>query len=268
MPALENTYRDLKQRIARLSDLSATAQQQQQQPAPAVRLIAVSKQHPANAVVKLARLGHRDFGENYAQESREKIKQVAEWFAAAPGARGSSDSPDPQLCWHFIGHIQSRKCAFIAQHFDWVHTIDRIEIADKLNQARAASLQKRAPLNVLIQLNLDGEPSKSGVSAAELPPLAAALRALPNLRLRGLMMIPKPQPDLQKQRAVFRRGRELRDTLNAASNAPHGNLEHLSMGMSGDMEAALAEGATMLRIGTAIFGPRPPKPPMPAARSR
>ena len=213
-----------------------------QRPAGSVRLIAVSKQHTVDKVVEAARLDQRDIAENYVQEGIEKIGRAAQML--------SGDTP-AALCWHFIGHIQSRKCRLIAENFNWVHSVDSLKVADKLNRQRAGG----APLDVLIQLNPDREEAKSGVSEQELPPLAGAIAALPNLRLRGLMMIPKPEKAFDKQRAAFRRCRELRDELNARGFT----LDHLSMGMTNDMEAAIAEGATMVRIGTALFGPRPAK---------
>lgn len=243
MLPIHATYPEVKEKIARL-----TADYQR---APdSVRLIAVSKQHAASKVAELARLGQCDFAENYVQESISKIAHVRELLAPYP---------IQPLCWHFIGHIQSRKCNLITENFSWVHTIARIKVADKLNQCRAG----REPLNVLIQLNLQGEESKFGVSEAELLPLAKTIIALPNLRLRGVMIIPQPEAKFSQQRAVFARCRELRDALrselNSSSTAPHSTLDHLSMGMSADMEAALAEGTTMLRLGTAIFGARAPK---------
>lgn len=211
-------------------------------PAGSVRLIAVSKQQGADRVAALAGLGQRDFAENYVQEGLEKIEQ-------------SAQPPGVALCWHFIGHIQSRKCRPVAEHFDWVHSVDSAKVAQRLSQSRAGG----KPLNVLIQLNLQGEESKHGVSEAQLPALAEATAALPHLRLRGLMIVPKPEPSLARQRAVFRRCRQLGEALNARGL----KLDHLSMGMSGDLEAAIAEGATMVRIGTALFGPRPATAPRP-----
>jgi len=209
----------------------------------AVQLIAVGKLHTADKVAKLAKLGQRDFAENYAQEGVEKIARVAEQLTG----RAAPDSAD--LRWHFIGHIQSRKCRQVAAHFDWVHSVDSIKVARRLSGSRLGS----APLNVLIQVNLQGEASKHGVAEAELPGLAAAVAELPNLRLRGLMLLPAAEPSPAKQRAVFARCRAIRDELNARGLA----LDHLSMGMSGDLESAIAEGATMVRVGTALFGPRP-----------
>jgi len=211
--------------------------------AGAVRLVAVGKLHAADRVARLAKLGQADFAENYAQEGVHKIARVAEML---PGDVAAA------LRWHFVGHIQSRKCRQVAAHFDWVHSVDSEKVARRLNGARQGS----APLNVLLQVNLQGEASKSGVAEAGLPALAAAVAELPNLRLRGLMLLPAAEASFAKQCAVFARCRALQEGLNAAGH----HLDHLSMGMSGDMQAAVAEGATMLRVGTALFGPRPAPP--------
>ena len=239
MCPLDARFFPLKAEIERLTAVH-------RRPAGSVRLIAVSKRHRVDKVVELARLGQRDMAENFLQEGLGKIEQAAQRLSGAPA--------DP-LCWHFIGHIQSRKCRLIAENFSWVHTVDSVKVAHKLNQGRDGRLDGD-PLNVLIQLNLQGEDAKSGVSEQQLPPLAREITGLPNLRLRGLMILPKAEKAFDKQRAVFRRCRELRDGLNAQGF----DLEHLSMGMSGDLEAAIAEGATMVRIGTAVFGPRPTTP--------
>ncbi len=241
MSAIQSRYPRLKQEIERLTAAY-------QRPAGSVRLIAVSKQHPPDNVVELARLGQRDMAENFLQEGVKKIEHAAQQL--------SGDGREA-LCWHFIGHIQSRKCRLIAENFSWVHTIDNIKVAHKLDQGRAdVNSSSGKPLHVLIQLNLQGEASKSGVLEAQLPALAEAVAEMSNLRLRGLMIIPKMEKTPDQQRAVFRRCRELRDELNA-----HGfHLDHLSMGMTGDREAAIAEGTTMLRIGTALFGERAPRP--------
>lgn len=210
-----------------------------QRQAKTIKLIAVSKRHDAEKVVELVKLGHRDFAENYLQEGVGKIHQVK----CAIDDMGMKNSP----CWHFIGHIQSRKCKEIAACFDWVHTVDSIKVADKLNQHRNG----RLPLNVLIQLNLQHS-SKSGIGLPELPKLADAINELPNLKLCGLMMIPEVETDFEKQRAIFNHCRRALEQLK-----PDSSLNQLSMGMSADLEAAIAEGATQLRIGTAIFGARP-----------
>ena len=171
-----------------------------------------------------------DFGENYLQEALEKQTQLA----------------DLPLIWHFIGPIQSNKTRPIAEHFDWVHSVDRLKIAQRLSEQRPAHLPA---LNICLQVNVSGEQSKSGCSPEELTALARAVVALPNLRLRGLMAIPEPTDDVAAQHAAFARLRQLRDELAL-------NLDTLSMGMSHDLEAAIAEGATWVRIGTALFGAR------------
>ena len=207
-----------------------------------VELIAVSKTFPAAAVAAAAAAGQRAFGENYLQEALTKQAGLA-----AAGATAGTAA----LEWHFIGPIQSNKTGAIAAHFDWVHSVDRLKVAERLAQQRPAG---RAALQVCIQVNVSGEASKSGVAPAELAGLARAVVTLPGLRLRGLMAIPEPTDDPARQRAAFARLRALADDLRAAGVA----LDHLSMGMSGDLEAAIAEGATMVRVGTAIFGARPP----------
>jgi pyridoxal phosphate enzyme (YggS family) len=206
-----------------------------------VELIAVTKTFPAAAVIEAIHDGQFAFGENYLQEALDKMRQVDE-------ALGSDASRRRE--WHFIGPIQSNKTRAIAAHFDWVHSVDRLKTAERLSAQREST---REPLNVLIEVNLDGEASKSGVEPDDVFDLARAIIGLPNLRLRGLMTVPAPRDDPVEQRAVFARLRRLRDELNL-----HGMpCEHLSMGMSADLEAAIAEGATMVRVGTAIFGARP-----------
>lgn len=202
-----------------------------------VQLLAVSKTFPAEAVLEAMAAGQATFGENYLQEALEKIAHVA---------RAQPDSP---VEWHFIGPIQSNKTRPIAASFAWVHTVERLKIAQRLSEQRPPEL---GPLNICLQVNISGEASKSGATEAELPELARAVAQLPNLRLRGLMAIPEQASDPDKQRAAFARLRKLSDTLRAGGLA----LDTLSMGMSGDMDAAIAEGATIVRIGSAIFGAR------------
>ncbi len=198
-----------------------------------VTLIAVSKTFPAAAVRECAEAGQRAFGENYVQESLDKIETLK---ALA-------------LEWHFIGPIQSNKTRPIAENFQWVHSVERDRIAQRLNDARPAALP---PLNVCLQVNVSGETSKSGVAPGELLALANAVRTLPRLTLRGLMAIPEPTTDSALRRRRFALLRELLGELNARGHA----LDTLSMGMSDDMDDAIAEGATMVRVGTAIFGTR------------
>jgi hypothetical protein len=204
--------------------------------AGSVQLIAVSKTQPAQAIREAWQAGQRAYGENYLQEALDKITQLT----------------DLPLQWHFIGPIQSNKTRPIAEHFDWVHGVDRLKIAQRLNDARPA---ERPPLNICIEVNVSHEASKSGVMPAEVPALAHAVAALPRLRLRGLMAIPAPTEDLALQRRQFAALRALLDTL-LQDGLP---LDTLSMGMSADYTSAIAEGATMVRIGTAIFGARPTK---------
>ena len=198
-----------------------------------VRLLAVSKTWPLACVLDAAEAGQRAFGENYVQEGIDKI-------AAVSGRN---------LEWHFIGPLQSNKTKPVAEHFDWVHSIDRLKIAERLSAQRPAYL---APLQVCVQINVSGEASKSGCAPDEALALCRAVAALPGLQLRGLMAIPEPTDDLQAQRIPFRKLRELREQICAAGLP----LDTLSMGMSHDLEAAVAEGATIVRIGTAIFGER------------
>ena len=200
-----------------------------------VRLLAVSKTWPLACVLDAAEAGQRAFGENYVQEGIDKI-------AAVSGRN---------LEWHFIGPLQSNKTKPVAEHFDWVHSIDRLKIAERLSAQRPAYL---APLQVCVQINVSGEASKSGCAPDEALALCGAVAALPGLQLRGLMAIPEPTDDLQAQHIPFRKLRELRDQICAAGLP----LDTLSMGMSHDLEAAVAEGATIVRIGTAIFGERTP----------
>jgi pyridoxal phosphate enzyme (YggS family) len=217
-----------------------TAVEAAQRAAGSVRLIAVSKSFPASAVVEAIEEEQSAFGENYVQEAVDKM-------AGVDAILGGGDAGRPE--WHFIGPIQSNKTRAIAEHFDWVHSVDRLKVAERLSAQRDAS---RPPLNVLIEVNVDGEASKSGVAPAEVEPLARAIVGLPNLRLRGLMTVPAPRDDEAGQRAAFARLRRLGDDLRAGGLP----CDELSMGMSSDFEAAIAEGATMVRIGSAIFGAR------------
>lgn len=195
-----------------------------------VGLMAVSKTQPAAAIREAHDAGLLDFGENYLQEALEKQAELA----------------DLPLVWHFIGPIQSNKTKPIAEHFDWVHSVDRLKIAQRLSKQRPAELPL---LNVCLQVNVSGETSKSGCAPEDVPELARAIAALPNLRLRGLMAIPEPTDDVAEQHAAFASVRQLQQQVDA-------ELDCLSMGMSQDLEAAIAEGATWVRIGTALFGAR------------
>lgn len=202
-----------------------------------VELLAVSKTFGADAVIAAAEAGQGAFGENYLQEALEKIAEV------------KATRPDLELEWHFIGPIQSNKTRPIAEHFDWVHSVDRLKIAQRLSEQRPAGLP---PLNVCLQVNISGEASKSGVLPSEALAVAQAIVALPHLQLRGLMAIPEAVGDAEQQRLPFRQMHALLEQLRAEGL----KLDTLSMGMSGDMAAAIAEGATIVRIGSAIFGTR------------
>ena len=199
----------------------------------AITLLAVSKTFAADAVRAAHGAGQREFGENYVQEGVEKTAALR----ALP------------LIWHFIGPIQSNKTRLIAEHFDWVHSVAREKIAERLSQARPEQL---APLEICLQVNVSGEASKSGVAPEEVRALAETVRALPRLRLRGLMAVPEPSDNVDLQRGRFRSLRLLQEELNGAGFG----LDTLSMGMSQDLEAAVMEGATIVRVGTAIFGER------------
>ncbi len=230
MGSIGSNLQEVKRRIA-AACLSAGRE------ANSVTLLAVSKTFPADAVRQAHAAGQRAFGENYVQESLDKIQALAD-------LRG-------ELTWHLIGPLQSNKTRPVAEAFDWVHSVDRLKIAQRLAEQRPAGLP---PLQLCLQVNVSGEGSKSGVAPADLPALAAAVASLPagRVRLRGLMSIPEPSVDPAAQRAPHR---QLRDML-AALNAQGLALDTLSMGMSADVEAAVAEGSTLLRVGSAIFGQR------------
>ena len=206
-------------------------------PRSTVQLLAVSKMFPPEAVLEAVDAGQRAFGENYLQEGVDKI-------AAVEKAR-----PDTLLEWHFIGPIQSNKTRPIAANFAWVHTVERLKIAQRLSEQRPPDLP---PLNVCLQVNISGEASKSGAHPDDVPELARQVAALPNLRLRGLMAIPEAQADLEQQRIPFARLRALAQDIVKDGIF----LDTLSMGMSGDMRAAILEGATIVRVGSAVFGVR------------
>ncbi|RII74633.1 YggS family pyridoxal phosphate-dependent enzyme [Pseudomonas monteilii] len=220
----------LADNLSAISARIASAAQAAERDPASVQLLAVSKTKPASAIREVHAAGVRDFGENYLQEALTKQQEL-------------SDLP---LIWHFIGPIQSNKTKAIAEHFDWVHSVDRLKIAQRLSEQRPAGL---APLNICLQVNVSGEDSKSGCAPADLPALAKAVAALPNLRLRGLMAIPEPTDDRAAQEAAFASLRALQEGLDLG-------LDTLSMGMSHDLEAAIAQGATWVRIGTALFGAR------------
>ncbi|TDM09688.1 MAG: YggS family pyridoxal phosphate-dependent enzyme [Ideonella sp. MAG2] len=231
MSSIAENLQDLMLRLRR-------ACEQAQRAAKDVTLLAVSKTCPANAVRQAFAAGQRDFGENYVQEALDKMAALAELRT--------------QISWHLIGPLQSNKTRVVAEHFDWVHSVDRLKIAQRLSEQRPAYLP---PLQVCLQVNISGEASKSGLSAAELLAVAPAVAALPRLQLRGLMAVPAPADDLAAQRAPHRALALLWAQLRGEGLA----LDTLSMGMSHDLEAAVLEGATLVRVGTAIFGARPAK---------
>lgn len=200
-------------------------------PRGCVQLLAVSKTKPAADIAALYRLGQRHFAENYLQEALAKQRQLAAF----------------NITWHFIGPIQSNKTKAIASHFDWVHSVERLKIAQRLSEQRPEYLP---PLNICLQVNISQESSKSGVSIAELPELVEAVRSLPRLRLRGVMAIPEPEDNYHQQRQPYRLLYQAVQQLNDPT------LDSFSFGMSGDLKAAIMEGATMVRIGTALFGER------------
>ena len=226
MDTVKSTLQAVQARIAAAAELAGRSAQE-------VALLAVSKTCSAEAVRALAEAGQREFGESYVQEAVAKIAALA----------------DLPLIWHFIGPIQRNKTTQIAENFDWVHGVDRVIIAQRLSAARAPD---QAPLNVCLQVNVSGEASKSGVAPEQLNDLVDEICSLPRLRLRGLMAIPQATEDVAAQRAQFARVRECFEQLNRQG----AGLDTLSMGMSGDMEAAVAEGATIVRVGTALFGNR------------
>ncbi|MDO5289963.1 MAG: YggS family pyridoxal phosphate-dependent enzyme [Pseudomonadota bacterium] len=232
MTTIARNLQDVRERIATACQLAGRGVQD-------VTLLAVSKTFGPDAVRAAYDAGQRAFGENYVQEGVSKIAALADL---------------PGMQWHCIGPLQSNKTRPVAEHFDWVHTVDRLKIAERLSAQRPPA---RGPLNVCIQVNIDGGPTKSGVAPAEALTLARAVAALPHLALRGLMTIPDPAADVEAARALHARAKALLNELNAAGL----RLDTLSMGMSADLEAAIAAGSTLVRVGSAIFGPRAPQEP-------
>jgi pyridoxal phosphate enzyme (YggS family) len=231
----------LQARLRQVNERIGTAARAVSRDPASIRLVAVSKTFPASAVVAAARAGQRHFGENYVQEAIDKIARVREL------------APDLAVHWHFIGPIQSNKTRVLAAAFDWVESVDRIKVAERLSAQRPA---ERPALNVLLQVNISDEASKAGVAPAGVLALAQAVKGLPRLRLRGLMAIPQPQTDPPRQREPLSRMRQLFDHVRAELRADDNGFDTLSMGMTDDLEAAIVEGATEVRIGTAVFGPR------------
>ena len=230
MSAITDHLQTVRTRVCR------AAQQAHRDPS-SVNLLAVSKTQPVSAILEAAEAGQLAFGENYEQEAVRKIMEIRQ------------NRPDLKLEWHFIGPIQSNKTRAIAEHFDWVHSVDRERIARRLSDQRPDDMP---PWNICLQVNISGEDSKSGVRPEELTDLVKAVSGMPRLKLRGLMAIPEPQSDPEKQRQPFSAMKTLFEELKHTGY----DLDTLSMGMSDDMEAAVQEGATTVRIGTAIFGQR------------
>ena len=229
MNSLSSSWQRVHDRIGAASQASGRSP-------GSVQLLAVSKNFPADAVAAVAALGQRDFGENYVQEGVDKI-------TALQGVAG--------LVWHCIGPLQSNKTRLVAEHFDWVHSVDRLKIAQRLSEQRPAHLP---PLQVCLQVNIDGGPTKAGVSPSDALALAQAVAALPRLVLRGVMTIPDALDGFDAQLAVHTQAKRLFDELQTALGLPH--FDTLSMGMSADLEAAIQAGSTMVRVGTAVFGAR------------
>ncbi|WP_182057859.1 YggS family pyridoxal phosphate-dependent enzyme [Pantoea sp. ME81] len=227
MTSIEHNLQQVRERIATAAARCGRAPEE-------ITLLAVSKTKPASAVAEAIAAGQQAFGENYVQEGVEKVAELA---------------AHPDLQWHFIGPLQSNKSRLVAENFAWCHTVDRERIAHRLNDQRPAALP---PLNVLIQVNISDENSKSGIMLEAIPALAAQIAALPRLRLRGLMAIPAPESDYDRQFAVCQ---QMADAFNALKQ-DYPDVDTLSLGMSDDMDAAIAAGSTMVRIGTAVFGAR------------
>ena len=219
--------------LALIRNLLATAATEADRDPDSISLLAVSKKQPLEKIVEAAAAGQRDFGENFVQEGLDKIQAAS----------------NADLAWHLIGHLQSNKTRVVAEYFDWVHTIDKLKTAARLSQQRPAHLQ---PINICLQVNIDDEPGKSGVRVDNVRALAVACAELPGIRLRGLMCLPAIRQGFAAQREPFARLRQIFEDLQ-----PEGlSLDTLSMGMSGDFRAAIFEGATIVRIGTALFGER------------
>lgn len=235
MTTITNNLQSVRERIARTCEASGRA-------ADSVTLMAVSKTFGPEAVVQAAQAGQRIFGENYIQEAVEKMAILAQ----------HADVPHP-LSWHCIGPIQSNKTRLVAGHFDWVHTVDRLKIAQRLSEQRPEHLP---PLNICIQVNMDGGLNKSGVAPQELGDLVREVAVLPRLVVRGLMSIPEPAPDFEAQYAVHMRARESFDVIAAQQIPGLEQFDTLSMGMTDDLDAAIRAGSTMVRVGSGIFGRR------------
>jgi len=246
MSRISDNLQDVHARIAAAAaKVSRDAQE--------IHLLAVSKMFDAAAVMEAVAAGQRDFGENYVQEAIDKIEQVQKLQNSQTMPDQDGNLMSPRLNWHFIGPVQSNKTRALAEHFDWVHSVDREKIAQRLAEQRPANLP---PLNVCIQVNIDGEESKSGVAPQDVAALAQTIIRLPRLRLRGLMAIPEAAQGMEQQRIPFQALRGLQMQLKTQLQTDSQALDTLSMGMSADLEAAIFEGATIVRVGSAIFGQR------------
>jgi PLP dependent protein len=230
MHSISNHIADVRSRIAHAAHSAGRERE-------SVRLVAVSKTQGVDKIRAVVAAGIAEFGENYVADALPKIAALH----------------DQKLCWHFIGAVQSNKTRDIACHFQWVQTLDRTKVAERLSAQRPDGAE---PLDVLIQINIDSEPQKAGIAPEALAEFAARVLVMPRLRLRGLMAIPRPEAEPDRQRSAFRR---MRNLFEAARPAGANHWDTLSMGMTQDFEAAIAEGATMIRIGTALFGPRGPR---------
>lgn len=237
MQTIQENLTNVRERIA------SSAQKCDRNP-NSVTLLAVSKTKPTSDIEQAIAAGQRQFGENYVQEGVDKINYFID-----KGFNDENRSEKQNLVWHFIGPLQSNKSRLVAENFDWCHTIDRLKIAQRLSSQRPESMK---PLNVLIQINISDENSKSGIELTELAQLAANVAELPNITLRGLMAIPAPEHDFAKQVAVFKQ----MEAAYLELKAQYPQIDTLSMGMTDDMDAAIASGSTLVRIGTAIFGAR------------
>ncbi len=232
---MNETTASVNEALPRVLQRIRDAERRYERPLNSVQLLAVSKQQPVSAIRAAYALGQRRFGENYVQEALDKLTRLA----------------DLDCEWHFIGPLQSNKSRQVAQHFAWLHTLDRLKLAQRLSDQRG----DQPPLNVCLQVNISAESTKAGVAPEALPELAHAVHGLPNLRLRGLMALPAPAAQMQAQRKPFAALRALLLDLQQAGLP----CDTLSMGMTADLEAAIAEGATIVRVGTAVFGARAPK---------
>jgi pyridoxal phosphate enzyme (YggS family) len=252
---------NLPERLAEVRDRMEKAAAAAGRRVDSITLLGITKGQPAAALLAAARAGITAVGESYLQEALDKMTAVEQLRAQATPSLGAaskaqsaahSGAPEvPELTWHFVGRLQSNKTRPVAERFAWVHAVDRLKIAQRLAEQRP---YYAPPLNVCLQVNVAGEDSKGGVDFAELPALASAVAALPRLKLRGLMCLPPEEDDPARQRHWFAKVREALEQLNTAGLG----LDTLSMGMSGDLEAAIEEGATLIRVGTALFGPRMP----------